>query len=103
MQGDISTEARQGWIRHCKRFLPKCTARHDRTYDILVYPWKSCKLASFVYVQGTFFLKVCKSLCKDGENINVMEANCYISDAFLVRCAVYNGFVLSRKGKDLTL
>lgn len=102
MQGDISAEACQGWIRHSKRFFPRCTARQDRTCDILVDPWKFCKLALFVYVQETYFLKFCESFCKDGENMNVTEANCCISDAFLLGCAVYNSFILSIKGKYLT-
>lgn len=105
MQGDISAEACQGWIRHSERFFLRCTARQDRTRDILVYLWKFSKLASSCLCTGNFFfLKFCKSLCKDGENINVTKANWSgISDAFLLGCAVYNSFAISVKVKDLTL
>lgn len=37
--GDISPEACQGWIRHSRRFYPRCLAREDIRCDVEENMW----------------------------------------------------------------
>lgn len=41
--GDVSPEACQGWIRHSKRFFPRCIAREDIRCDVDENMWPNAE------------------------------------------------------------